>query len=68
MLAVEPYLIELCIKLAGLRVPITIGQGLELANSLLDGTSVLDLVNVLRTKHCTAFRMNGTAAPAFFVN
>ena len=61
MLEVEPYLIELCIKLAGMRVPITTGQGLEFSNSLLDHTSILDVVNIWRTKHCAAFHMNENA-------
>ncbi len=40
MLEVEPYLMELIIKLADMRTPITTSQGLQLANSLIKGTSV----------------------------
>jgi hypothetical protein len=40
MLEAEPYLMELIIKLADMRTPITTSQGLQLANSLIKGTSV----------------------------
>jgi hypothetical protein len=35
---IEPYHVELIIKLANMHTPITTSQGLELANSLISGT------------------------------
>jgi hypothetical protein len=37
MLEVEPYLVELFLKLAEMRSPITTSQGLQLVNSLING-------------------------------
>jgi hypothetical protein len=39
MLEVEPYLVELILKLAEMRQPITTSQSLQLVNSLINGTS-----------------------------
>jgi hypothetical protein len=39
MIEIEPYLVELIIKLSSMRMPITSAQGLELANSLIAGSS-----------------------------
>jgi hypothetical protein len=36
---IVPYLVELIIKLVTMHMPITSSQGLELANSLIAGTS-----------------------------
>jgi hypothetical protein len=38
MQAIEPYLVAIIIKLANMRIPITTAQGLQLANSLINGT------------------------------
>jgi hypothetical protein len=40
MFEVEPYLAELIIKLADMRTPIGISQGLQLASSIIKGMSV----------------------------
>jgi hypothetical protein len=40
MLEVEPYLVNLIIKLAEMRQPMTTSQGLPLVNSLINGTSI----------------------------
>jgi hypothetical protein len=44
MLEVEPYLVELIIELTDMRTPIGTSQGLQLANSLIKGTSVEEKV------------------------
>jgi hypothetical protein len=44
MAEVEPYLVELIIKLADMRTPITTAQGLELANSIISNTSVEETI------------------------
>jgi hypothetical protein len=51
MLEVEPYLVELIIKLAEMRTPITTSQGLQLANSLIKGTSVEEQVIKWKKKY-----------------
>jgi hypothetical protein len=57
MLEVEPYLVELIIKLADMRTPITTSQGLQLANSLIKGTSVEEKVIEWKKKYCKSFRL-----------
>ncbi len=37
---IEPYLVELILKLAEMRTPITTSQGLQLSNSLIKGTAI----------------------------
>jgi hypothetical protein len=59
MLDIEPYLVELVTKLAEMRTPITTTQGLELANSLISGTSTIDKVVARKRDNCAAFRKNG---------
>jgi len=58
MLDIEPYLVELVTKLAEMRTPITTTQGLELANSLISGTSTIDKLVAWRD-NCAAFCKNG---------
>ena len=41
MLEVEPYIVELIDQLSKIRSPITCCKGLQLANSLISGKSVL---------------------------
>jgi hypothetical protein len=60
MIEIEPYLVELIIKLSSMRMPITSSQGLELANSLIAGTSTERKVVEWKKKNCAAFRVNGT--------
>jgi hypothetical protein len=60
MMEIEPYLVELIIKLASMRMPITSSQGLELANSLIAGTSNEDKVITWKKNNCAAFRVKGT--------
>ena len=55
MLEVEPYLVELIIKLADMRAPITTSQDLQLANSLIKGTSVEEKVIEWKKKYCKSF-------------
>ena len=57
MLEVEPYLVELIIKLADMRTPITTSQGLQLANSLIKGTSVEEKVIEWKKKYCKSFQL-----------
>jgi len=59
MIEIEPYLIELITKLANMRTPITTSQGLELANSLISGTSTEEQLITWKKKNCAAFRVNG---------
>jgi hypothetical protein len=60
MLDIEPYLVELIKKLAEIRTPIITTQGLELANSLISGTSIIDEVVAWKRDNCAAFQKNGT--------
>jgi hypothetical protein len=55
MMEIEPYLVELIIKLASMRMPITSSQGLELANSLIAGTSNEDKVIAWKKKIALLF-------------
>jgi hypothetical protein len=56
MLQVEPYLVELIIKLAEMRQPITTSQGLQVANSLINGTSTKKTVIEWKSRNCHAFK------------
>jgi hypothetical protein len=58
MMEIEPYLVELIIKLASMRMPITSSQGLELTNSSITGTSNEDNV-IAWKKNCSAFHVKG---------
>jgi hypothetical protein len=55
MMEIEPYLVELIIKLASMRMPITSSQGLELASSLIAGTSNEDKVIAWKKKNSLLF-------------
>jgi hypothetical protein len=57
MLEVEPYLVELIIKLAEMRQPITTAQGLQLANSLINGTSIKGKIIEWKKRNCHAFKV-----------
>jgi hypothetical protein len=59
MIEIEPYLVELIIKLSSIHMPITSVQGLELANSLIAGSSTEEKVLAWKKKNCAAFRQNG---------
>jgi hypothetical protein len=59
MIEIEPYLVELIIKLSSMRMPITSAQGLELANSLIAGSSTEEKVLAWKKKNCAAFQQNG---------
>jgi hypothetical protein len=59
MLDIKPYLNrELITKFAEMRTSITFTQGLELANSLISGTSTIDKLVAWRD-NCAAFCKNG---------
>ncbi len=55
MIDIEPYLVELIIKLVNMCTPITTSQGLELANSLISGTSTEEQLIAWKKKNCAAF-------------
>jgi hypothetical protein len=57
MADVEPYLVALIEQLGRMRVPITVQEGLELANSVIDGTSIRVSVDAWREKHCAGYRV-----------
>jgi hypothetical protein len=59
MLEVEPYLVELIMKLAEMHTPITTSQGQELANSLIEGKSTEKKLLEWKNKNCHPFRLNG---------
>jgi len=59
MAQVEPYLVELIDQLAKMRAPVSTKQGLELANSLINGTSTQEDVLRWKQKNCDSFRQNG---------
>jgi hypothetical protein len=56
MVQVEPYLVELIIKLAEIRQPITTSQALQLANSLIKGKSIQKQIIEWKTHNCRAFK------------
>jgi hypothetical protein len=56
MLEVETYLVELILKLAEMRQPITTSQGLQLVNSLINGTSIKKHVIEWKKRNCQAFK------------
>ena len=56
---VEPYLVELIKKLAGMRTPITTLQGLELANSLIEGKSIQKEVLKWKARNCHTYKVHG---------
>lgn len=58
MLAIEPYMVELIHQLARMRNPISVSDGLRLANSLISGTKIGDTVNSWRQTHSSAYRSN----------
>mmetsp|Transcript_25081 Transcript_25081/g.35923 ORF Transcript_25081/g.35923 Transcript_25081/m.35923 type:complete len:179 (+) Transcript_25081:210-746(+) len=60
MAEIEPYIVELAIKLAEMRVPITSKQGLQLANSLIKGSAFHESVLLWKQNNCSAFRERGT--------
>jgi len=60
MLELEPYLVELIKKLADMRTPVTTAQGLELANSLIEGKSTQKQLIDWKSKNCHAYKMKGT--------
>ena len=55
MIEVESYIVELIGQLAKMRQSITCYQGLELANSLVEGKSIMKKENDWRLKHCITF-------------
>jgi hypothetical protein len=59
MAQVEPYLVELIDQLAKMRAPVSTKQGLELANSLINGTSTQEDVLRWKQKIATAFGKTG---------
>jgi hypothetical protein len=58
MAEVEPYLVELVIQLANMRIPVTASQGLELANSLIAGTKVELQVKKWKEHNCHAYKQS----------
>jgi hypothetical protein len=57
MLEVKPYLVELIIKLADMRQPITTVQGLQLVNSLINETSIKEKMIEWKKRSCHAFKV-----------
>jgi hypothetical protein len=57
MAQIEPYLVELILKLAALRTPITASQGLQLANSLIKSTKIEKFVTDWKSRNCHAFKV-----------
>ncbi len=60
MAEVKPYLVDLIKKLAAMRTPITTSKGLELANSLIEGTSIQKEVLKWKPKNAHAYKLHGT--------
>ena len=58
MLAIEPYMVELIHQLARMRNPISVSDGLRLANSLISGTKIGVSINSWRQTHSSAYRSN----------
>ena len=55
MLDVEEYIVQIAIQLAKMWVPISRREGLELANSLIQGTSVGEKVKAWRQRYCLSY-------------
>ena len=51
MLSIEPYLVVLISQLSRMRLPITVAVGLQLANSLIVGTSFESMLRAWKEKH-----------------
>ena len=64
MLSVEPYLVELIAQLARMRSPINVTTGLQLANSLIAGTSIELEVKAWKQKHNVQTRLNSHGSDA----
>ncbi len=58
----ELYLIELICKLADIRTPITTAQGLQLANSIVKGTSIEQKVIGWKQMNCKGFQLGHAKA------
>ena len=59
MKEIEPYLVQLCQQLADMRAPISVGQGLALANSLIKGSEAMDDIQKWKQHNNAAFRISG---------
>jgi len=53
MLQVEAHLLDIILKLAAMNQPITPTEGLALANSLIEGTSMKEKLKEWKTTHIT---------------
>jgi hypothetical protein len=59
ILSVEPFIVDLCVQLGDMRVPMTnVTTGLQLANSLIAGTSFESEVKTWKQLHCVQSRQN----------
>ena len=58
MSQIEPYLVELIQQLSRMRIPISVAEGLLLANSLISGTETKKILDQWREKHSMPFRLN----------
>jgi hypothetical protein len=56
MVQIEPYLVETILQLASMRIPITTSQGLQLANSLINGTAIQKEVTDWKGEKCHAYK------------
>ena len=56
MLEVEPYIVELIGQLGKMRLAITCREGLQIANSLVNGKLTMENIQIWRRKHCISFR------------
>ena len=56
MLEVEPYIVELIDQLGKMRLAITCQEGLQLANSLVNGKLIMKNIQIWCCKHCISFR------------
>jgi predicted ATP-dependent protease len=48
MAEIEPYILNMIIQLANMRLPITTSQGLQLCNSIIKGTKYESYINDLK--------------------
>ena len=53
---VEPYIVELIDQLGKMHLPITCQEGLQLANSLVNGNLIMENIQSWRRKHHISFR------------
>jgi hypothetical protein len=61
MIAIEPYIVDLIIQLSRMRSPVNVTTGLQLANSLIAGTSIETELHEWKIRHNIHSRRAGVS-------